>query len=85
MIHPVLHSCTVILSFWDNSGLFNILGTKRRNETKFCIHIIIDKIYFGIVRDQAIFIGTMGPVQLKIQAKKECLLKRILTTNVIAE
>ena len=26
------------------------LEMKRRNETKFCIHIIIDKIYVGIVK-----------------------------------
>ena len=29
--------------------LLNILKTKRLIKTKFCIHIIIDKIYFGIV------------------------------------
>ena len=29
--------------------LLNILKTKKQIETKFCIHIIIDKIYFGIV------------------------------------
>ena len=29
--------------------LFNILKTNRRIKTKFCKHIIIDKIYFGIV------------------------------------
>ena len=29
--------------------LLNILKTKRPINTKFCIHIIIDKIYFGIV------------------------------------
>ena len=29
--------------------LFNILKTNRPIETKFCKHIIIDKIYFGIV------------------------------------
>ena len=29
--------------------LFNILRTNRRIEAKFCIHIIIDKIYVGIV------------------------------------
>ena len=29
--------------------LLNILKTYRPIETKFCIHIIIDKIYFGIV------------------------------------
>ena len=28
---------------------FNILKTNRPIKTKFCIHIIIDKIYFGIV------------------------------------
>ena len=29
--------------------LLNILKTNRPIKTKFCIHIIIDKIYFGIV------------------------------------
>ena len=29
--------------------LLNILKTNRQIKTKFCIHIIIDKIYFGIV------------------------------------
>ena len=29
--------------------LLNILKTKRPIKTKFCIHIIIDKIYIGIV------------------------------------
>ena len=29
--------------------LLNILKTNRRIKTKFCIHIIIDKIYFSIV------------------------------------
>ena len=29
--------------------LFNIFKTNRLIKTKFCIHIIIDKIYFGIV------------------------------------
>ena len=29
--------------------LLNILITNGQIETKFCIHIIIDKIYFGIV------------------------------------
>ena len=29
--------------------LFNILKTNKQIKTKFCKHIIIDKIYFGIV------------------------------------
>ena len=29
--------------------LLNILKTNRLIKTKFCIHIIIDKVYFGIV------------------------------------
>ena len=29
--------------------LFNIFKTNRPIKTKFCKHIIIDKIYFGIV------------------------------------
>ena len=28
--------------------LFNILKTKRPIKTKFCVRVIIDKIYFGI-------------------------------------
>ena len=31
--------------------LLNILKTNGLNKTKFCIHIIIDKIYFDIVND----------------------------------
>ena len=31
--------------------LFNILRINRQNETKFCIHIFIDKIYIEIVTD----------------------------------
>ena len=30
--------------------LLNILKTNRPIKTKFCIHIIIDKIYIGIVK-----------------------------------
>ena len=30
--------------------LLNILKTNRPIKTKFCIHIIIDKIFFGIVK-----------------------------------
>ena len=30
--------------------LFNIFKTNRPIKTKFCKHIIIDKIYFGIVK-----------------------------------
>ena len=33
----------------DVKFLLNILKTKRLIKTKFCIHIIIDKIYVGIV------------------------------------
>ena len=29
---------------------YNILTMNRRNETKFCLQIIIDKIYVGIVK-----------------------------------
>ena len=32
-----------------NKFLLNILRTNRPLKTKFCIHIFIDKIYFGIV------------------------------------
>ena len=32
-----------------NEFLLNILKTNRSIKTKFCIHIIVDKIYFGIV------------------------------------
>ena len=37
--------------------LLNILKTNRPIKTKFCIHIIIDKIYFGIV---IIFFSQIG-------------------------
>ena len=49
-IHTVCHS--VILSFCHSGViqfLFNILRMNRKNETKFCVHIIIDKIYVGVV------------------------------------
>ena len=32
-----------------NWFVLNILRTNLQNKTKFCIHIIIDKIYVGIV------------------------------------
>ena len=35
--------------------LLNILKTNRLIKTKFCIHIIIDKIYFGIVNNYCCF------------------------------
>ena len=34
-----------------SSGFLNILRTYRQNETKFCTHIIMDKIYVGIVNN----------------------------------
>ena len=34
-----------------NEYLLNILKTNRPIKTKFCIHIIIDKIYVGNVND----------------------------------
>ena len=37
--------------------LFNILKTFRPIKTKFCKHIIIDKIYFGIVNRCFLQIG----------------------------
>ena len=37
--------------------LLNILKTNRPIKTKFCIHIIIDKIYFGIVNRCFLQIG----------------------------
>ena len=36
-------------AFRHNSSMFNILIMDRQNETKFCIHIIIDKINIGFV------------------------------------
>ena len=50
--------CSVILIFSHSViilFLFNISRMIRLNETKFCIHIIIDKnysVYFGIVKCQ---------------------------------
>ena len=43
--------CTELLPLIDVriEILFNILKTNRPIKTKFCKHIIIDKIYFGIV------------------------------------
>ena len=35
--------------------LLNILRMNKHNLTKFCIHIIIDKIYVGIVKQSVIF------------------------------
>ena len=51
-IPPVRHFLCYSLS---HSGIirfsFNILRTNRRNETKFCLAIIIDKIYYvGIIK-----------------------------------
>ena len=40
----------VILSFRHNLVFVQYLQNDRLNETKFCIHIIIDKIYVGIVK-----------------------------------
>ena len=40
---------SVILSFCHNSFFFNILRMNGQNLTTFCVHIIIDKIYIGIV------------------------------------
>ena len=43
---------SVILSLCQSGMikfLFNILRMNRPNETKFCLHIIIDKIYDGIL------------------------------------
>ena len=37
--------------------LFNILKTNRPIKTKFCKHIIIDKIYFGFVNRCFLQIG----------------------------
>ena len=37
--------------------LFNILRTNRLIKTNFCKHIIIDKIYFGIVNHRFSQIG----------------------------
>ena len=54
----LLVHCSVILIFSHSViilFLFNILRMIRLNETKFCIHIIIDKnysMYFGIVKCQ---------------------------------
>ena len=52
-IHPVRHSFFLLfcLLFCDSviiQFLLNILRRNRHIETKFCIHIIIDKINFGL-------------------------------------
>ena len=47
---PCLSFCySVNLSFCHNFIFFNILRMNGPNLTKFCIHIVIDKIYIGIV------------------------------------
>ena len=48
---PCLSFCySVNLSFCHDSGFFfNILRMNGQNLTKFCIHIIIYKIYVGFV------------------------------------
>ena len=43
----------------QNSVLLNILRMNGQNLTKFCIHIIIDKIYVGIVTRQQFSTGVM--------------------------
>ena len=46
---PVILCHSVNLSFCHNSVFFNILRMNGQNLTKFCIHMIIDKIYLGII------------------------------------
>ena len=58
--------------------LFNILKTNRPIKTKFCKHIIIDKIYFGIVNRCFSQIGNR--LQPLIDVKIRFLLN-ILRTN----
>ena len=49
-IHPVRHSLSLVLCHSVIiQCLLNILKTNKPIETKFCVHIIIDKIYVGIV------------------------------------
>ena len=56
--------------------LFNIFKTNRLIKTKFCKHIIIDKIYFGIV-NRCLFARELRPlIDVKIW-----FLLNILRTN----
>ena len=41
--------------------LLNIFRTNSQNESKFCIHIIIDKIYVGIVKRFSQIFNSYGP------------------------
>ena len=45
----ILACYSVILSFRHKTAFAQYLETNRPIETKFCVHIIIDKIYVGIV------------------------------------
>ena len=56
--------------------LFNILKTNRPIKTKFCKHIIIDKIYFGIVNHCFLQNGNRVKIDVKIW-----FLLNILRTN----
>ena len=58
--------------------LLNILKTNRPIKTKFCIHIIIDKIYFGIVNWCFSQIGKRVTAMIDV---KICFLLNILRTN----
>ena len=58
--------------------LLNILKTNRPIKTKFCIHIIIDKIYFGIVN--CCFRKLARELRPLIDVKI-CFLLNILRTN----
>ena len=58
--------------------LLNILTTSRPIKTKFCIHIIIDTIYFGIVN--RCFRKLAKELRLLIDVKI-CFLLNILRTN----
>ena len=46
--------------------LFNIIKTNRPIKTKFCKHIIIDKIYFSIVNGCFSQIGNKPLIDVKI-------------------
>ena len=58
--------------------MLNILKTNRPIKTKFCIHIIIDKIYFGIVN---LFFRKLVTELRPLIAVKIWFLLNILRTN----
>ena len=58
--------------------LLNIFKTNRPIKTKFCILIIIDKIYFGIVN---LFFLQIGNKVTALDLRQNLVLLNILRTN----